>query len=235
MKISDFYTNQTIVEGFGRGRTRKVIAELREVWPDFLGEKKEVIEKGGRSPYFYKDVNEFYAAWLLFILSNCKSHNREDVVRAVYRGTELKNNDGEHFIIWFGNLLASPERIRRDIRSIYIFYDEDNMVSVFTEVGSDYKGANLLFHGKRPAFKIRRSAVLEKDFLVEVAELLQPIEPEKWDTENPVNKDTAEPSDEDVLREFEAELKAANSPQERAIWEKAIADHKKGMALKNKK
>jgi hypothetical protein len=179
MKISEFYTNEAIIEGFGRGRTRKVIAELREVWPDFLGERKEVLEAGGRSPYFYKEVNPYYAAWVLFILSNCKSHSREDVVKAVLRGTELKrkvNEEEELFIIWFGNLLSDPERIKRDIRSIVIFFDADNMVSVFTEQKGTYNGDTLLFHGKSPAFKIRHSAALEKDFLVEIAELI--YEPE---------------------------------------------------------
>lgn len=168
MTVSDFYSNQTVIDGFGKGRTYKVISQLRDVWPGLLG------KENGMFPYYNKPMNNYLAAWIIFILSNCKSHSKDDVVKAIKRGQRLHRIDKNEtkFIVWFGDLLSDPKAILRDIKHISIFFDADDFVNVETEESGKYQGYNLLFHGSGPAFKIRKAAVLEKDFLIEIAELI---------------------------------------------------------------
>ncbi len=229
MTISDLYNHPAITEAFGKGRTYHVISHIRDVWSGFLE---------GEIPAYKRPINQHSAAWILFILSNCKTHKREDVVRAIKRGMELKDEHDRHFVFWLAYALQNPNYIRSTVRSVYIFYDEDNMASVFTEPTSEHKGANLLFHGKGPAFKIRRSAILEKEFLLEIAELIHPTviaEEIASRRQTPINDGDPELTDEDVLKDYQTELRMANTPTEKAMWKKAISDHKREMAAKGKK
>jgi hypothetical protein len=159
MTVRELYSSKTFTEAFGKSRVVEVVKQIRAVMPEF--------------PMYQQPATEYITAWLLYILCNCKSTTRKDVAEAIKRGMELKRGD-KSFVHWLAESLAQPDSIRHSVKSIFVFWDADSFVSVFTEVASFHKGANLIFQGPRPALKIRRSAIMDKDFLLEVAELIHP-------------------------------------------------------------
>lgn len=161
MTIPEFYSHPIVIEGYGKGRTYEVIKQIREVWPDMMENKA--------FPYYHQPINQYYAAWLISILSKCRKVKREDVVKAIKDVSELRCGD-ERFIVWFGDLLGDPENVNQ-INNIFIFFEGDNCVHVTpnTEAGHT---TTKIFQGKVPAAHIRKAAILDREFLKEIAELI---------------------------------------------------------------
>lgn len=152
MRVSDFYNDSTIIEGFGKSRTFEVIRHLKSIWPGF--------------PTKNQDLTIYNASWIVWILGNCKNANAKDVRAAIARGKDLKS-DGELFIVWFGELLLKPELLS-DIDGIYIFYDGDNCVQVLYKDGSIK-----IFQGERKANSIRRATLIYQEFLFDLSSLIR--------------------------------------------------------------
>jgi hypothetical protein len=165
MTISDFYSNEIVVNSYGKGRTYKIISTLREVWPSTIG-----IGRATPFPYYNKPVNAFVAAWIIFILSNSKSHSEQDVISTILRAYNLKTIGREvSFIDWFEKLLSDPISVE-SIKSISIFFNTDCCVSVLNE----HEGGNLVFQVRdTPFFKIRRPMIIDGDFLLEISKQIK--------------------------------------------------------------
>jgi hypothetical protein len=153
-----------------KSRTYETIRHVKSVWPGFL-------------PEYSQKFNAHHMAWLLFILCQSKSASRTSVVEAIQKGKELKCN-GEHFVTWFGDLLNSYDKIEAEIRSIYIFYEADLFVHIFTEPKDLESGYIKVFQTETKVSRFRRAAILEKSFLMEVALMLEILSPADDDSED---------------------------------------------------
>lgn len=156
MRVSSFVECQFVCEAFGRRRVRQVAEHMRELWPGF--------------PQGDTHCSEFITAWLIAVLSKCRSYSKTDVARAIRDISELKCN-GEHFITWLGNALYNGQVSR--VSSIFIF-QSDNMAIVHLDREA------LLFQGNRRACRVDRSAVLNREFLMDVRELISPMVQETY-------------------------------------------------------
>lgn len=182
MTIQQFISHPTIHDTFGPGFTRRIISHLRDVWPQFIGENDHKT-----FPTFYKPVNSYEAAWALFILSNCTSATRQNVVAAILRGQDMQC-DGDNFIVWFGDMLSDPRNLDA-LKNIFIFADGVSCVHVTPNVDAGYTRTKV-FQGREKVSHISRAAILSREFLLEVHDMIGPIkdpEPEwYWGEDNEV-------------------------------------------------
>lgn len=177
MTISEFYNRSEIIEAFGVSRTKKVISQLRECWPDFLGEGENKL-----FPFYNRPLNSSHAAWLIFILCNCRSADRQSVVNAILRGKDLRCQ-GELFIVWFAQLLSNPLNVN-GVQSVFIF-DQDSTVHVTPNV----EKGNLttkIFQGITKTAHISRAAILDQNFLSEIAALIHESVSDDRSSEQPI-------------------------------------------------
>lgn len=158
MTAADFYNSPVVIEAFGKSRTFEVIRHLRNLWPDF--------------PRNAQSFNPFHAAWTIYILSKCREFRPVDVGQAINDGAELRS-DKLIFNVWFGELLADEFAITK-IKNIHIF-QSDNLVHVTPNVDAG-RIETLIFQGKRKAARVDRSAILPSDFLMDIHQMLIPIE-----------------------------------------------------------
>ncbi|MBL7871373.1 MAG: hypothetical protein JNM78_07170 [Cyclobacteriaceae bacterium] len=148
MKASEFYNERTLIETFGRSKVFETCRRMREVIPDF--------------PQYEKEVTEFHSAWLIYLMSKTgRTTTKQAVYNAVMAGKRLKCGK-ETFIIWFGNLLSSPERINKEINSIWIYQDA-NCIQV--------NGGNKItvFQGEERVKTVRTAIQLSAQFLYDFA------------------------------------------------------------------
>lgn len=155
MTASEFYQSKTITDAFGRSRTFEIVRHLRSVWP-------------GLFPSHQQNVNTYYAAWILYVLARGRHATMQGVYQAVGDGRELRCGN-DLFVVWLGDLLSNPQRISNEIQNVYVFErPHDPCVQVtFTD------GTVKIFQPRERTRNFRRMAVLDKEFLIWVALLLQ--------------------------------------------------------------
>jgi hypothetical protein len=148
MKVSELYNSRELCETFGKSKCFETARRMREVWPDF--------------PQYEKEVNEFHSAWLIYLMAKTgRSTTKQTIYNAVMAGKRLKCGD-ELFVIWLGNLLTNPERIRREILSIWIYQDA-NCVQV--NCGDKI----LMFQGEAKVKTVTTATQLSVQFLYDFA------------------------------------------------------------------
>jgi len=109
MTASDFYNDPKLIENFTRSKTFESCRRLREVLPGF--------------PSYHETVNEFHAAWLIFLMAKTgKTSTRKAFVHGILSANELKMGD-VLFVHWLAELLLKPERIKNEIKSNDVDYN----------------------------------------------------------------------------------------------------------------
>lgn len=161
MTASEFYRNPTLIETFGRSKLFNVCRRMREQVPEF--------------PQYEKPVNNYHAAWLIYLLAKSGSSTTPKVIAdSIRAGKELKTGN-DLFVIWLGDLLANPERIKRDIISIWLFESSN-----YAQVMSSRQG--LIFQGEEKVKQVNKGTQLSGQFLYDFARKLN-VKDESLDSE----------------------------------------------------
>jgi len=148
MTASDFYNDPKLIENFTRSKTFESCRRLREVLPGF--------------PSYHETVNEFHAAWLIFLMAKTgKTSTRKAFVHGILSANELKMGD-VLFVHWLAELLLKPETIKKEIKSIWIYQDQ-NLIHITC---SD---RILIFQGSRKPKQVSQLCQLSPQFLYDFA------------------------------------------------------------------
>lgn len=161
MTASEFYNNPKLIETFGRSKLFNLCRRMREQVPAF--------------PQYEKPVNNYHAAWLIYLLAKSGSSTTPRVIaNSIRAGKELKMGN-DLFVAWLGDLLADPERIKRDIVSIWLF-ESSNYINVIMNTGA------IFFQGEEKVKQVNKAIQLSAQFLYDFAMNLN-VKDESLDSE----------------------------------------------------